>query len=125
MSPEDMRAEAAIAANEIEINWDAMDDPTYRKDFELVLKKASEFVPELEQLYSKLSSGKSVLMPDEDTPLDFADVEKYRGLIAEELFSGYILQELYHKYNMINAVITADKEKPLDKLPPEQLDFFL
>ena len=125
MDTNQMKSEAAVAANEIQINWDAMENPKYRHEFESVLKRASNLVPELEQLYEKLSSGKSVINSDDDTPLNFTDVEKYRGLIEEELFNGYVLQELYHKYNMVNAVIAADEQNPLDKLPPEQLDFNL
>lgn len=124
MNMDDMKKEAAIAANTIDINWEQLDNPKYRKDFETVLQRAEQFIPELETLYGKLTSGKSVIT-DDDTPLDFTDVEKYSSMIEEELFNGYILQELYHKYKMVNAVIAADeKQTPLDKYPPDQLDFF-
>lgn len=112
MNLDDLKKEAAVAANEIQINWDAMENPKYRRDFELVLKRASEFVPELENILDKLTNGKSVAYPDEDTPLNYTDVEKYSTLIKEELFSGYVLQELYHKYEMIQRVIAADLDNP-------------
>jgi hypothetical protein len=111
---DDIKVEAAKAANEIEINWDELNNPTYRADFESVLQKAKDFLPELEGLYTKLTSGKSVMNPDEDTPLEYTDIEKYTGLIAEELFSAYVLAEVYHKYEMVNAVINADQNNPLD-----------
>ena len=114
MSMDDIKAEAVVAANEIEIEWERLDNPTYRADFESVLQKAKEFLPELEGLYTKLTSGKSVANPDEDTPLDFTEVEKYAGLVADELFSAYVLAEVYHKYEMVNAVINADRNNPLD-----------
>ena len=114
MNMDDIKVEAVKAASEIELNWEELDNPKYRADFESVMQKASEFVPELEGLYSKLTSGKSVMNPDEDTPLDYTDIEQYTGLIAEELFSGYVLQEVYHKYTMVQAVINASENNPLD-----------
>lgn len=107
---DDLKAEAAHAADEIDINWEMLDDPKYRGEFERTLRKASEFVPELEGLYTKLTSGKSVMAPDEDTPLDYKDLEKYTELVAEELFSGYVLQSLYEKYEKINTIISLSRE---------------
>ena len=122
MNRDDIKAEAVKAASEIEINWEELDNPKYRADFESVLQKAVKFLPELEGLYSNLTAGKSVTDPDEDTPLAYADIEKYAGLIGEELYSGYVLAEIYHKYEMVNAVINADRQTPLDKGDPNQLD---
>ena len=114
MNMDDIKAEAVLAANEIEIDWEQLENPNYRADFENVLQRAVEFLPELEGLYSKLTAGKSVMSPEEDTPLEYADIEKYAGLIGEELYSGYVLAEIYHKYEMVNAVINADQNNPLD-----------
>jgi hypothetical protein len=122
MNMDDIKAEAVLAANEIEIDWEQLENPNYRADFENVLQRAVEFLPELEGLYSKLTAGKSVMSPEEDTPLEYADIEKYAGLIGEELYSGYVLAEIYHKYEMVNAVINADRNNPLDKPPTDQLD---
>lgn len=126
MTLDSIKKEAAIAANEIQLNWESLDNPKYRRDFEMILERAEQFVPELEVLYAKLTSGKSVMLPDEDTSLSFEDVEKYSSLITEELFNGYVLQELYHKYKMVNAIIDADKSNPegLDKGDPNQLNLF-
>lgn len=122
MSLDQLKQEAIREAHMIEINWEQLDNPNYRADFEHVMKRASEFVPDLESMYTKLTSGKSVLMPGEDTSLSFEDIEKYTEMISEELFNGYVLQELYHKYEMVNAVIEADNNTPLDKGDPNQLD---
>jgi len=83
-------------------------------------------VPDLESLYTKLTSGKSVLNPDDDSPLSFDDVEKYTLLVSEELFNGYILQELHNKYRTIQSIIEADQKNPngLDKGDNNQLDLF-
>jgi hypothetical protein len=118
MNIDEIKKEAALAANKIDINWESLDNPTYRKDFENVLKRAMVLIPDLEGLYAKLSSGKSVLLPDEPTSLKFEDIEQYRTLVEDELFNGYILQEIYHKYESVNAVMQA----ALDNPPPDQLD---
>jgi hypothetical protein len=120
MNMDDIKKEAALAANKIDINWESLDNPTYRKDFENVLKRAMVLIPDLEGLYEKLSNGKSVLLPDESTSLSFEDTEKYREIVEDELYNGYILAELYHKYESINAVMQA----ALDNPPPDQLDLF-
>ena len=112
MNMQDLKAEAVVAANEIEIDWEQLDNPRYRADFESTLEKAHKYVPELEGLYAKLTSGKSVLTPEADTPLGYSDIEKYTGLIAEELFSAYILAEVYHKYSMVQNVLQAALDNP-------------
>jgi len=112
MDLEQMREEAAIAADQIDINWKKLENPQYRNDFESTLKRAVMFVPELESLYAKLTSGKSVMNPDEDTPLGFEDVEQYSTLVEEELFNGYVLKSLYHKYNAVENVIKAALDNP-------------
>jgi hypothetical protein len=118
MNIKDIKADAELEAAAIEINWESLENPTYRKEFEEVLQKASAFLPELESLYTKLTSGKSVLTPDEDTPLGYADVEKYSGLVGEELYSTYVLNAVYEKYTLINSIVGTDKKSPLDNQPP-------
>jgi hypothetical protein len=118
MDRDEMKKHAVLAAHAIDISWDKLENPLYRRDFERTLQRASLLVPDLEGLYEKLSNGESVLLPDEPTSLGFEDTEKYLDLVAEELFNGYILQELYHKYESINAVMQA----ALDNPPPDQLD---
>lgn len=112
MSIEQIKEDAAIAADQMNINWKELENPSYRKDFETVLKRAMILLPDLEGLYVKLSAGKSVMNPDEDTPLSFDDVEKYSELVEEELFNGYILQSLYHKYTAVENVIKASLDNP-------------
>ena len=100
-----MKEDAAIAADQIDINWKKLENPQYRADFERTLKRASLFVPELEGLYLKLTKGESVLFEDEQSSLSFTDKEKYSTLVEEELFNGYVLQSLYHKYTAIENVM--------------------
>lgn len=118
MNMDEMKKDAAIAADNISINWKKLENPNYKADFEHTLKRAMLFVPELEGIYKKLSAGESVLIPGESTSLSYKDIEQYSSLIEEELFNGYVLQSLYHKYESINAVMKA----ALDNPPPDQLD---
>jgi hypothetical protein len=112
MTLEELREEAAIAADQIDINWKALENPEYRQDFESVLDKAVKFLPELESLYTKLTSGKSVMNEGEDTPLGFEDVEQYSTLVEEELFNGYVLKSVYHKYTAIENILKAALDNP-------------
>jgi hypothetical protein len=112
MNLDEMKQDAAIAADNIGINWKKLENPEYKADFERTLKRASMFVPELEGLYKKLTSGESVLIPDEQTSLNFEDKEKYLNLIEEELFNGYVLRSLYHKYAAVENVIQAALDNP-------------
>jgi hypothetical protein len=113
MNIDELKYEAQCAASEIELDWDSLNNPSYRRDFLGTLQRVREFVPELERMYTKLTSGKSVAT-DEDTPLDFNDLEKYTDLVGEELLSAYVLLEVYHKFEMVEAVINADRNNPLD-----------
>ena len=112
MNLDEMREDAAIAADQIAINWKKLENPDYKADFERTLKRAAMFVPELEGLYTKLKNGESVLLPDEQTSLSFEDKEKYLHLVEEELFNGYVLRSLYHKYTAVENVIQAALDNP-------------
>jgi hypothetical protein len=116
MNIEDIKKEASLGVHEIQIDWEKMEDPIYRRDFESIIERAIQLIPDLEGLYVKLTSGKSVLFPEEETSLPYDDVEKYKDLVAEELFNGYLLQELLNKYRVVNDVMNA--AYPLDN-PPE------
>lgn len=107
-----LKEEAAITADQIDIQWGKLENPTYRKDFERTLIKASAYVPELEGLYKKLTAGESVMNPDEETPLSYEDLEKYSKLVEEELFNGYVLEALYKKYRAVEDVIQAAIDNP-------------
>lgn len=126
MTLDDLKAEAILAANKIGINWENLDDIKERHIFEQMVKRGHEFVPDLESIYTKLTSGKSVLNPDNDTPLNPVDVEQYTMLVSEELFNGYILQELHNKYTTIESIIRANQSNPhgVDKGDTNQLDLF-
>lgn len=104
---EELKREAVLAANEHEIAWDRMEDPAIREDFEVLLTKGASMVQDLESIYTKLTSGKSVVTPEQDTPLGYDDLEKYTQLVAEELLAGYILQEIYTRFTLVEGIIQA------------------
>jgi len=115
MNITEMQREAALVANEYQIDWEKLSDLSYRQDFVDVMEKSQAIVPTLESMYMKMSEGKSVALPDAETPLKFSELEKYRELIGEELYSGYILREIYHKFQMVEDVMIA--AHPLDNPP--------
>lgn len=107
MTIAELEKDAAIAASAYEINWEQLEDERYRKDFVSSLEMGIALVEELESLYVKLSNNQSVVFPDTDSPLPFNDIEKYRMLIGQELYSSYVFREIYHKYKMVEAVMSA------------------
>ncbi len=103
----EIREKASVAANSFDFNWDKIDtDPMERQYLENQLNpyKNSAVLKELESIHTKLTSGKSVVMPDEDTAIPYDEVETYIQAVEEELFSGYILQELQIRYDLIRSV---------------------
>lgn len=101
--------DAAIEeAQQIELQWEQFDNPEYRKDFINIMEKTINLIPELEHLFTKLTSNKSILYPGEDTPLSYPDLEKYTTLTKEELLSSYVLQELYTRYQLVENIITME-----------------
>lgn len=113
MNLDELKHEAQHAAGEIELDWDSLSNPSYRRDFLGTLQRVREFVPELERMYTQLTSGKSVAT-GEVSPLDFKDLERYTDLVGEELLAAYVLLEVYHKFEMVEAVINADRNGGLD-----------
>lgn len=118
MDLKQLKEEAEREAFAIELNWEQLEDAEFRREFEQVLQKAVAYVPELESLYGKLTSGKSVVEPDKETELPFDDIEKYSYLVEDELVNGYVLAALYEKYTLIQNIAESDRKSPLDNQPP-------
>ena len=91
---------------QIEINWDKLDsDPKYKEDFEHVVTSSLRLIPAIEGIYTKLVSGEHVTIEGESTSLNPEQVEEYKELIEEELFSGYQMLEMYSRYLAVQNVI--------------------
>ena len=113
---QELQREAELKANEVEINWDIVEG----KFFEEALEQGTLIIPDLENLYTKLTEGKSVVFPNQESSLSFEDKEKYAEMIAERLFEAYVVREVLHKYKCITNIM--DLAYPLDKPPTDQLD---
>jgi hypothetical protein len=109
MTLNELKQDAELAAVTIDLNWDKLEDPQEAKYFVDALTTGMTMIPELEVLYTKLTSGKSVLFPDEDTPLQYDDLEQYTELVAEELHAAYIIQSVYDKYEKVNNIIALSE----------------
>lgn len=108
MTLDALRADAVNAANKIELNWEAFDNRVERQYFEEMTTKGKAMIPELESLYLKLTSGKSVVVPEEGTTLGYTEVETYTEALADELHHAYILEELHTKYTTIESIIKTE-----------------
>lgn len=110
-SLDEIKKEAELAALAMDINWDNLEDPKEREYLETRLKTAAELLPTIESLYSKLTSGKNLVLPDAETALPFEEVEQYIEAVAEELYSGYILQSISDRYEKVNSIIALSGSK--------------
>jgi hypothetical protein len=113
---QELQREAELKANEVEINWDIAES----KFFEEALEQGTLIIPDLENLYTKLTEGKSVVFPNQESSLSFEDKEKYAAMIAERLFEAYVVREVLHKYKCITNIMNL--AYPLDNPPTNQLD---
>ena len=113
---QELQREAELKANEVEINWDIAES----KFFEEALEQGTLIIPDLENLYTKLTEGKSVVFPNQESSLSFEDKEKYAEMIAERLFEAYVVREVLHKYKCITNIMNL--AYPLDNPPADQLD---
>jgi hypothetical protein len=107
----------------VEINWDIAES----KFFVEALEQGTLLIPDLESLYTKLTSGKSVVFPGQESSLSYEDKEKYAEMIADQLFEAYVVREVLHKYkcitNIMNLAYPHDTPKQaLDNPPTNQLD---
>lgn len=101
MTLDDLRREADLTASTIELNWDSLNDPTEAEYFTTTLRKGEALIDDLEGLYLKLTSGKSVLRPDEPTSLGYADLERYTHLVEEELHAAYLIRAVRQTYEQV------------------------
>ena len=94
--------------DQIEINWDKLDsDPKYKQDFEDIVSKSLMMLPMIEDIYKKLTAGESVTFEGQSTSLDPEQIEEYKEIVEDELFSGYQMLDMYSKYLAVENVIKA------------------
>ena len=102
---DEIKRHAQLAAATIDLNWEKLDDPAEAAVLTEKLDLGIKMLPDLESIYTKLTSGKSVLLPDEDSPLGYDDLEKYTEVVAEELHAAYTLAAIKETYDQVNTII--------------------
>lgn len=101
MTKDQIKQEALLEASEIQLEWHKIDkDPI---GFAVQLEKALEMLPDIEDLYEKLSNGRAV-STDDDSPLNYEQLEQYTTLVGDELYNCYIIQDLYERFKLIQTI---------------------
>jgi hypothetical protein len=109
MTLNEIKQKAESTAVGVELDWERLEN---EKDANYLVERLQmwrQLIPDLESLYTKVSSGKSVLLPDSDTSLSYAATEKYTAMIAEELHAAYVMQSVYDKYEKVNSIIQLSR----------------
>lgn len=101
---DEIKKAAEAEAPTVEINWEVFDEPEEAEYFQKKLGLVKVIIPQLESLYEKLTSGKSVVFPDEDT-------EKYTEMVAEELYTAYLMQHVDERIRKVNDIIALSGSK--------------
>jgi hypothetical protein len=108
MRLEEIKEIAINHPDQLEINWDKLDsDPKYKQDFEDIVSKSLLMLPTIESIYLKLTHGENITFEGEPTSLDPEDVERYKDIVEDELFSGYQMLDMYSRYLAVENVIKA------------------
>jgi hypothetical protein len=93
---------------QIQICWDKLDsDPKYKEEFEEVVLNTLGLMPMLEQMYTKLTNGQSVMFEGEETPLNLKQIDEYKDLIENELYAGYQMALMWYKYEKVKEIVGA------------------
>ena len=108
MRLEEIKEIAVNHPDQLEINWDKLDaDPKYKQDFEDIVSKSLLMLPTIESIYLKLTAGENVTFEGESTSLDPAQIEEYKEVVEDELFSGYQMLDMYSRYLAVQNVINT------------------
>ena len=108
MTLEEIKHNAINHPDQLEINWDKLDsDPKYKQYFEDIVSKSLMMLPTIESIYLKLTNGESVTFEGHPTSLAPEDIEEYKDIVEDELFSGYQMLDMYSRYLAVENVIKA------------------
>lgn len=100
-----LKDDAELAACDYEINWDLIEKPESREDMFASLEFGERMIPQLEQMWERLSTGESVLFDNQKTALKYEDTEKYRAFIEQELYGAYFLRAIRTKIELIENIL--------------------
>ena len=96
MTLEQLKVEA-VKTNDITIQWEQVTaNEKYEKDFVHALELVNASIPNLEYIYTMLSSGSSNLPVEEQ--------QEMLDTCADELYAAYQLQEVFQRYKMISEI---------------------
>jgi hypothetical protein len=96
MTLEQLKVEA-VKTNDITIQWEQITaNEKYEKDFVHALELVNASIPNLEYIYTMLSSGSSNLPVGEQ--------QEILDTCADELYAAYQLQEVFQRYKMISEI---------------------
>lgn len=102
---EDIKRSAEIEASNIDLDWDRLENPTELEMLNALIDKGTSYIPDLEAIYTNLTSGKHITLPDQDTELSFEDVEMYTEEVAQELYAAYLIQSVQETVAQVNRII--------------------
>lgn len=111
MTIDEIEREAELEAATIDIRWDGVSST------DSATQELFRFLDELCTLYEKLISGKSVIMPDTSSPLSYDELERSAELVAEELYSGFVLKHVWLRKNMIDRIIADSGSMDMPDTP--------
>jgi hypothetical protein len=100
-----LKKDAELAASEYDIDWELIDNPNNHEYLRLSLGYGSRMIPQLEKILTKLQRGESILLPNQESPLPFEELERYREFISNELYQAYILDAIKTKMELIESII--------------------
>jgi hypothetical protein len=107
----ELQRSADDAAASIDINWEMLEQPEYGEIFTRTIEDGIANIPILESLYTKLTSGASVLYPDQPTQMPPDVAEECAELVSRELFSAYMIRAVYDKFTLINSITSYTSER--------------
>lgn len=102
---EEIKRDAILEASAFDMNWDKLNDPEEAAVLTKNLELGVKMLPDLESLYTKLTSGKSVVLPDAESSLSEEELEDAAYAVAEELYAAYMLATIKETYDNVNDII--------------------
>lgn len=108
MNIAEIRHIAYTHPEQIQICWDKLDeDSKYKEEFEKVVTDALAFLPTLEDIHTRLTTGKHAVYDSQFTTMNPVMVEEYLEAVEEELFAGYQMQLMWDAYKKVTDLINA------------------
>ncbi len=105
MTIAEIKKDAQLAAAMFDLNWEKLEDPKEAAILTEKLELSTKMLPELEALYTKLTMGQSLILPDAETALGEEEIEDMAWAVAEELHAAYQLATIKETYEQVTRII--------------------